>query len=142
MKYQSLFQKETANIKRYYKNKDSPIKRYIVLVEKYIEELESSQPSEIIEQFRYSELFRQLLSHVDITFSPDHFDSYFGGLLQIFDIDFMEWLEDHSKELKRHLTWDEIWKLNTNYTLNKILNGTELTLKETWNYDRTGKIAH
>lgn len=138
MKYQAQFQTETANLKRFYKNKDTPVKKYILLTEKYIEELECARPNEIIEELRYYELFRQLLSITQENYRPDHFDSYFGGLLQIFDIDFLEWIIDHSRELKRLLHWTEICQLNANYLMWKIsFTEKELTIKEMWYYERT-----
>lgn len=137
MRYQSQFQTETANLKRFYKNKDTPVKKYILLTEKYIEELECARPNEIIEELRYSELFRQLLSITQENYRPDHFDSYFGGLLQIFDIDFLEWIIDRSGELKRLLHWTEICQLNANYLMWKVIGDKELTIKEMWYYERT-----
>lgn len=135
MRYQAQFQTETANLKRFYKNKDTPVKKYIFLTEKYIEELECARPNEIIEELRYSELFRQLLSITQENYRPDHFDSYFGGLLQIFDIDFLEWIIDRSGELKRLLHWTEICQLNANYLMWKVIGDKELTIKEMWYYE-------
>lgn len=135
MRYQAQFQTETANLKRFYKNKDTPVKKYILLTEKYIEELECARPNEIIEELRYSELFRQLLSITQENYRPDHFDSYFGGLLQIFDIDFLEWITDRSGELKRLLHWTEICQLNANYLMWKVTGDKELTIKEMWYYE-------
>ena len=99
-------------------------------------ELEHYVPNEIIESYSYSELFRQILSLIQENYRPDHFDSLFGGLIEIFDVEFMEWLISHAGELKRLLHWNEVCELNANYLMWKIsIEEKELTIKEMWYYE-------
>lgn len=131
------FDKDHDAVVRFYPDSNSLPRRFLKTAEAYTMELEHYIPNEIIEELRYSELFRQLLSITQENYRPDHFDSYFGGLLQIFDIDFLEWITDHSRELKRLLHWTEICQLNANYFMWKVIGDKELTIKEMWYYERT-----
>lgn len=117
--------------------------RSIAIADQYIAELEEYVPNEIIDEYSYSELFKQVLSLIEETFRPDHFNSVFhGGLFHWLDFDFMEWLVSHQMELKRRLTWNQVCELQCNWMgwkVDRIISPelSELTLKEIWYYDRT-----
>ena len=128
----------------YYRRNKYNKSRSIAVADQYIAELESYIPNEIIDEYTYEQVFRQVLSLVEETFRPDQFDSYFGGRLHCMEFNFMEWLISHQSELKRRLTWNQVCELQCNWmgwNVDRIINPElkELTLKEIWNYDRTKK---
>jgi len=129
------YEKSIKSLERTYLDNECNARKFGVIANSYISELERYIPNEIIDDHTYSELFRQLLSLCSSTFRPDHFDSCFGGLLQWFDLDFMEWLLAHQGELKRQLTWKQICDLQFNFGMAKVLNMPEMTLREMWNFN-------
>ena len=112
MKYSALYARETANLIRYYKNKDSPVKRYISLCETHIAELESNT----IEEVDYMYLFNEVLSMITETYRPDHFMGM-RGQMRIFSSDFMEYFLARSSELTRRVSWEQVCALSANYDL-------------------------
>ena len=102
--------------------------KHIPNADKYIAELESYVPNEIIDSFVYAETFRQILSLCSDTFRPDQFDSCFGGLIHLLDQDFMDWLLLHQNELKRQLTWKQICQLQCNWNMWL----PDMTIREVW----------
>ena len=114
--------------------------RSITVTDQYISELEVYVPNEIIDEYAYSELFRQTLGLVEETFRPDQFDSYLGGLLHWLDIEFMEWLISHQMELKRRLSWSQVCELQCNWMGWNFFELAhiplpEMTIREIWYFN-------
>ena len=132
--YSILWQKETKSLNKFYKNSDSPVKKYILLTGEYVKSIDNKTPI-----YEYSELFRQVLCLCEETFRPDAFQSYFtDNLIELLQIEFMDWLLSHKDELKRLLTWNQVCELQCNYR-GWYLNNTfclipDKSLKQMWNY--------
>lgn len=133
------YEKDQAAFIRSYPDRNCFARRYASVADLYVMELETYVPNEIIDEYSYSELFRQVLSFIEETFRPDHFDSYFGGLFHWLDVRFMEWLISHQNELKRLLTWNQVCELQCNWMWWKVIkmlipDFPEKTIKEMWYY--------
>lgn len=133
------FDKDASAIVKYYPDRDCLARRFLRSAEAYSYELEHYIPNEIIDEYAYEQVFRQVLSLVVETFRPDAFDSYFGGLIHWLDFDFMEWLLSHQIELKRLLTWKQVCELQCNWMgwkLAKMLRPEieEMNLRGMWEF--------
>lgn len=129
----SLIQKHKV---LYYLRNKYDKSRSITVADQYIFELEAYIPNEIIDEYAYEQVFRQVLSLVEETFRPDHFNSIITGeLIHWLNFDFMEWLISHQTELRRRLTWNQVCELQCNWMGWKICHVPEKTIRELWYYD-------
>ena len=116
MKYTELYARETANLLRYYANKNSPVKRYIGLCEKHISELESDAKN--ADEYEYIYLFQYVLMNAKETFRPEKFiDEYTGKYRRVLDVDFMIYFLSVKDQLKGLVGWKMLCQMNVNYAL-------------------------
>ena len=137
------YEKDQSAFIRSYPDRNCFARRYAAVADLYVMELEAYVPNEIIDEYTYEQVFRQVLSLVEETFRPDHFDSSFpalaGTLVHWLDFNFMEWLISRQGELKRRLTWSQVCELQCNWmgwNLIRMLipDFPEKTIKEMWYY--------
>lgn len=137
----NLYEKDQSAFIRSYPDRNCFARRYASVADIYIEELEYYIPNEIIDEYTYEQVFRQVLSLIEETFRPDHFNSIITGeLIHWLDFDFIEWFISHQNELKRRLTWNQVCELQCNWmgwNLIRILipDFPEKTIKEMWYYN-------
>lgn len=130
------YEKDQAAFIRSYPDSNCFARRYALVADIYIAELETYVPNEIIDDYTYSELFRQVLSLIEETFRPDHFNSVITGeLIRWLNFGFIEWLVSHQNELKRRLTWNQVCELQYNWMGWRICFIPEKTIREMWYYN-------
>lgn len=129
------YEKDQSAFIRSYPDRNCFARRYASVADIYVAELETYIPNEIIDEYSYEQVFRQVLSLVEETFRPDHFNSIITGeLIHWLDFDFMGWLISHQMELKRRLVWSQVCELQCNWIGWRICRVPEKTIREMWYY--------
>lgn len=149
MIYEKQYLQQTESLIYFYRTKNNPaIKDYILTCHNYINELRQTEIIELIDQIEYDMLFNQVLELVDETFRPNAFNSIITGEnLRLLDDEFMIYLLEVKKQLKKPLKWKQLIELNFRFEISKMAYRIEtkfcgdftrhaiknITLSELWN---------
>ena len=98
--------RETESLIKFYREKKAQhVKEYILTCHNYINELRSLDTIEIFSELEYERAFKQVMSLVEETFRPDHFNSSFpalsGALVHWLDDEFIVYILGVKKQLKK-----------------------------------------
>ena len=112
------YKHETASLRRYFAGGDSPVLKYISVVEAYVGELRKVHLEELLDEIEYNELFTGLLCLIGKHYAPDQFLSVVrGGYVRSFSPEFMGYALSCKGQFKRKPTWEELCNLNCKYDL-------------------------
>lgn len=125
MIYEQKYIQETENLIKFYQDKKAqPIKEYILTCHYYINELRNLDTIELFTELEYERAFSQVLSLVEETFRPDHFNSSFSALsdtlVHCIDDEFIVYILGVQKQLKKPIKWNLLIDLQFNYSMIRI----------------------
>ena len=121
MKYSELYAHESASLASYYKNRDSPVKRFLAVANARVRELEAREVPDLQEENEYVSLLTYTLINVQETYRPDQFISVVDGrMLRVLDADFMLYFLQCRDQLTGLVAWEMVTKLNANYACSKL----------------------
>lgn len=143
------FIRETNNLIKLYKGKKSAIKNYLKTVVSYSAKLDTLKLKNVHDlaskQDELNMLIEIVCFYTDLEINKLISVSNPGTFLIPFDIEFMEYLLIHKKEIKGVLKWSQICELNYKYNELKVnyiakgliedfnlTIGTKLKIKELW----------
>jgi hypothetical protein len=142
MIHETQYIKQTESLMKFYRDKPSKIKEYIVTCHNYISELRDMDAIQLHEDTEYEKAFNQLLSLVQETFRPDHFISCTSdSLIRIFDEQFIVYMLQVKKQLKRPITWKMLCDLAYKYSILEIRFNVETGFNEDFNDFAIKKIT-
>lgn len=115
------YKHETDCLKRYFAGGDSPVLKYISVVEEYVGQLQKVSLEAILDEIEYNRLFQSTLCLVGETYRPDQFLSVWGEkYIRIFSVEFMAYMAERRGKLIRKLTWEEVCDLDYKYDVWRI----------------------
>jgi len=117
--------KETENLIKFYQDKKAQsIKEYILTCHNYINELRNLDTIELFTELEYEKAFKQILSLVEETFRPNHFNSSFptlsDTLVHWLDDEFIIYIFGVKNQLKKPIKWNLLIDLQFNYSMLRI----------------------
>ena len=121
MIYELQYYQQTEKLIEYYKNKNSPIKEYMITVNNYINELRNLDVIEIYNELEYEKAFNQVLELVEETYRPNTFNSIINSdNLRLLSDGFILYIISTKKQLKKPIKWKQLCKLEFKYSLLEI----------------------